>query len=162
MVALGAAIAVAASAFVLTSSAARHKDPNLATARAFVDQQCPADTRYVSTGMWQHGWRFNALYGNCRAGDGRDQHAWFFDRGRFVGVDVPLGSKPTWVYGSHEIMGVWRDGNTIALLYVLYRWTDAECCPTGGGKIVRYRLHKGHLRRLDPLPPRVSKRRPGR
>jgi LppP/LprE lipoprotein len=55
--------------------------------------------------------------------------------------------------GSHEIVGLWRDGRTIALLYVLYRDVDPECCPTGGGAVVRYRLEKGHIRRLDPLPP---------
>jgi hypothetical protein len=159
---VGAAIVAAGSVFVLTSSAARHKDPNLAKAEAHVDRQCPADTRFVSKGLWEHGWKFNVLYGNCRAGDGRDQHAWFFDRGRFVGTDVPKGSSRHWTYGSKEINGVWRDGHTIALLYVLYRWSDPECCPTGGGAIVRYRLEKGHLRRLDPLPPRVSKGRIGR
>jgi LppP/LprE lipoprotein len=97
------------------------------------------------------------LYGNCRAGDGRDQHAWFFERARFIGIDVPKGPNSAW-NGSHEIIGVWRDGSTIALLYVLYRYSDPECCPRGGGAMVRYRLEKGHVRRLDPLPPRLSSR----
>jgi hypothetical protein len=149
---VGAAIAVAGAAFVLTSSAARHKDPSLAQAEAFVDKQCPASTRTISSGLWEAGWTFNVLYGNCRAGDGRDQHAWFFDRGRFVRTDAPTSNKH-W-NGSHEIIGLWRDGNTIALLYVLYRRADPECCPTGGGAIVRYRFDKGQVRRLDPLPAR--------
>ena len=155
------AIAVGGSAFVLTSPASAHKDPNLAKAQAFVDARCPADTRSISKPMWQAGWRFNVLYGNCRAADGTDQHAWFFDRDRFIGIDVPKGSKSHFDR-SHEIIGLWRDERTIALLYVLYRPSDPECCATGGGAIVRYRLVNGHLRRLDRLPPPVSNNRIGR
>ena len=154
VVLLGAAIAVAGSTFVLTSSAAGHKGPNLAQAEAFVDKRCPAKEREISTGLWEAGWKFNVLYGNCRAGDGRDQHAWFFDKGRFVGVDARSAS--------HEIIGLWRNGSTIALLYVLYRNSDPDCCATGGGAIVRYRLGKGHVGRLDPLPPRSGNGRIGR
>jgi hypothetical protein len=158
---LGAAIAAAGSTFVLTSSAARHMDPNLAKAEAFVDKQCPADTRTISASMWEAGWKFNVLYGNCRAGDGVDQHAWFFERDRFIGIDVPKGSNSSW-NGSHGIFGLWRDGNTIALMYVLHRWSDSNCCATGGGATVRYRLEKGGVHRLDRLPPPASKRHVGR
>ena len=158
---LAAAIAVAGSAFVLTSSAARHKDPNLAKAEAFVAKQCPANTRSISHGMWEPGWRFNVLYGNCRAADGTDQHAWFFERSRFIGIDVPKGSDSHFSR-SHEIIGLWRNASAIALMYVLYRSSDPECCATGGGAIVRYRLAKGRLHRLDRLPPPVSNRRAGR
>jgi len=160
-VVLGAAIAAAGSALALTSSAARHKDPNLAKAEAFVARQCPADTREISTSMCEAGWTFNVLYGNCRAGDGVDQHAWFFRRDRFIGNDVPKGSKSSW-QGSHQIIGLWRNASTIALMYVLYRSSDPECCATGGGAIVRYRLVQGSLHRLDRLPPPVSNRRVGR
>jgi LppP/LprE lipoprotein len=153
---LGAAIAVAGSIFVLTSSAARHNDPDLAKARAFVNRRCPADARTISSGLWEAGWKFNVLYGNCRAGDGRDQYAWFFDRGQFVRADVQSSNKH-W-NGSHQIIGLWRDGSTIALLYVLYRSSDPECCATGGGAIVRYRLENGQVRRLDPLPRSVWRR----
>jgi hypothetical protein len=97
--------------------------------------------------MWIGGLRFNALYGNCRAGDGRDQHIWFFDRGRFIRTDARKSS--------HWIIGVWRDDKTIAFLYLLYRQSDAECCPTAGGASVRFRLMGKRLRRLDPLPPRA-------
>jgi hypothetical protein len=100
--------------------------------------------------MWQAGWRFNALYGNCRAGDGSDQHAWFFDRGRFIRVDSETPSL--------HLVGLWRDNTTIAFLYVLYRHSDPSCCATGGGAIVRYRLEQGRVRRLDPLPPSIGKR----
>ena len=161
VVLLGAAIAVAGSVFVLTSSAARHKDPNLTKAEAFVARQCPADTREISSSMWEAGWRFDVLYGNCRAGDGVDQHAWFFERDRFIGNDVPKGSNSNW-QGSHQIIGLWRNGSTIALLYVLHRPSDPECCATGGGAIVRYHLVKGGVHRLDRLPPPVSNRHVGR
>jgi LppP/LprE lipoprotein len=150
VVLLGAAIVAAGSAFVLSSSAAGHRDQNLAKAEAFVDQQCPANTRHISSSMWQAGWRFNVLYGNCRAGDGSDQHAWFFDRGRFIEVDARTPSL--------HLVGLWRNDTTIALLYVLYRSSDPSCCATGGGAIVRYRLERGRVRRLDPLPPPIGKK----
>ena len=38
-------------------------------------------------------------------------------------------------------------------MYVLYRQADADCCATGGGAIVRFRLNGKRARRLDPLPP---------
>jgi hypothetical protein len=159
---LGAAVAVAGSVFVLTTPAARRSDPNLAKAMAIVDQQCPKATRHISSSMWEAGWKFNVLYGNCHAGDGVDQHAWFFDRGRLVGVDVQTGSdsNPTW--GSHGIIGLWRTDNTIALMYVLRRSSDPECCATGGGAIVRWRLSSGALHRLNKLPPLASAHQIGR
>lgn len=45
------------------------------------------------------GWRFNALYGNCRAADGHNQRIWFFVGARFVGTDSPKSSA--------EIVGLW-------------------------------------------------------
>jgi hypothetical protein len=125
------------------------RDPNLTKAEAFVNKKCPADERQISTGMWDQGFRFNALYGNCRAADGRDQHIWFFDRGGFLATDGPNSS--------HEIIGLWRDGRTMAFLYVLYRQSDPECCPTGGGAIVRFRWYGApRVIHLDALPPRES------
>ena len=135
----------AALIFALPASAG--KDPALLRAQAFVDKRCPAQYREISARMWFPGLRFNALYGNCRAGDGRDQRIWFFDRGRFIGTDARKSS--------HLIIGVWRDDKTIAFLYVLYRQTDAECCPTGGGASVRFRWTGRGFARLDPLPPRA-------
>jgi len=96
--------------------------------------------------MWVHGWRFNALYGDCGGGDGRDQHVWFFVGHRFVGTDAP--------HSSREIIGVWRNLDTLAFLYVLYGRTDAMCCPTGGGTIVRFRWNGRRFVPLDKLPPR--------
>ena len=97
--------------------------------------------------MWGAEVRFNALFGNCQAEDGRDQHIWFFDRGRFLGTDAP--NSP------HDIRALWRDDRTMAFLYVLYRRSDPNCCPTGGGAIVRFRWNGKHVKRLDPLPPRA-------
>ena len=134
------------SALLVAPAAHAAKDPNLLKAEAFVDSRCPAGQRDISTGMWMAGWRFNALYGNCSAGDGRDQHIWFFAGGRFIGADT---KEP---FSSKEIFGVWRTGELIAFMYVLYRPHDPNCCPTGGGKIVRFQLREGHLVRLDALP----------
>lgn len=129
------------------ASAAGASDPNLVRAEAFVHKQCPAQYAEIQTDIWVAGSRFNALYGNCRAGDGRDQHVWFFDRGRFIGTDARTSS--------HLIIGLWRNDKTIAFLYVLYRQSDPECCPTGGGASVRFRWNGKRLARLDPLPPRA-------
>jgi hypothetical protein len=135
-----------AAALLLASGASAAKDPNLVRAMAFVDKQCPANVRVISTDEWMTGMRFNALYGNCRAGDGTDRHIWFFLSGRYIGSDT---SRP---FASRGILGMWRDDTVMAFMYVLYRATDPNCCPTGGGKIVRFRLHNGHVVRLDPLP----------
>ena len=97
------------------------------------------------------GWTFNALYGDCGGGDGHDQRIWFFARSRFVGNDAPRSSA--------EIIGLWRNGDTIAFLYVLYRRSDALCCPTGGGAVVRFRWTGRRVVALDPIPPR-SRRYP--
>jgi hypothetical protein len=144
---LSAGAVLICSALLLAPSAAARKDPNLLRAEAFVDKRCPAQEREIATDVWMRGWRFNALYGNCRAGDGRDQHVWFFSRARFIGSDTrePDSSK--------DIVALWRDGTTIAFMYVLYRRGDPNCCPTGGGKIVRFRIVGNHVKALDPLPP---------
>lgn len=127
--------------------AAAAKAPALAAAEAYVARHCPANTREISTRMWANGLQFNALFGNCRAGDGRDQRIWFFVAHRFVGTDATTSS--------HLIVGLWRDERTIAFLYVLYRQSDAECCATGGGAIVRFHWSGNRLMRLDRLPPRA-------
>jgi hypothetical protein len=41
-----------------------------------------------NTSMWMNRAVFNPIYGNCKAGDGTDQHIWFFVGGRFVGTDA--------------------------------------------------------------------------
>jgi len=98
---------------------------------------------------------FNPIYGDCGGGDGHEQRIWFFHGSHFVGHDDKRSSA--------DIIGSWRDLNTLDFLYVLYRPTDAMCCPTGGAVSVRYRWNGKKVVRLDPLPPRTaSKSRPGR
>src|SRR5579862_8405171 len=96
------------------AASATNQSASLRRAEKFVDHRCaPASSR--STNMWApnpHYSRFNALYGDCGGGDGRDQRIWFFHGSHFVGNDAPRSSR--W------IQGLWRTGNTIAFLYVLY------------------------------------------
>jgi len=68
----------------------------------------------------------------------------FFAGHRFAGTDALTSSR--------DIVGLWRDDKTIAFLYVVYRPRDPNCCPTGGGKVVRFRLGGSSVRVLDPLP----------
>jgi len=140
------AVTLACSVLV-TAPTALASDPNQAKADAFVRKQCPAQYAEIQTDMWMPGQKFNALYGNCRAGDGRDQHIWFFSGSRFIGSDTrePDSSK--------DIIGLWRTGNTITFMYVLYRNRDSNCCATGGGKTVRFRIEGNQVKALDRLPP---------
>jgi hypothetical protein len=132
---------------LVSAPTALASDPNLAKAEAFVHKQCPAQYAEIQTDVWMAGWKFNALYGNCGAGDGRDQHVWFFSGSHFIGSDTrePDSSK--------DVIGLWRTGDTIAFMYVLYRNGDSNCCATGGGKIVRFRIEGNQVKALDPLPP---------
>jgi hypothetical protein len=130
----------------VAASGAAATDPAMRSALAYVDRQCPMATREISSDEWLTGSNFNALFGNCLAGDGRDQHVWFFSGSRYLGSDT---REPR---SSREIIGLWRDSDTIAFMYVIYRPSDPNCCPTGGGKIVRFRLAGSRLVPLDPLP----------
>jgi hypothetical protein len=123
------------------------RDPTLARALAAVRKQCPPRYAEISTTEWMSGWRFNVLYGNCLAGDGRDQHVWFFAGSRLIGMDT---KEPD---SSKDIIGLWRDSDTFAFMYVLYRRNDANCCPTAGGAVVRFRLADGRVVALEKLPP---------
>lgn len=128
-------------------AASASPDRNLDAAKAYVSHRChPGSSR--STDIWQAGWTFNALYGDCGGGDGHDQRVWFFAGSRFIGTDAPNSSG--------GIIAMWRDRSTIAILYVLYRRNDPLCCPTGGGKVVRFRWLGKELVRLDPLPARAT------
>jgi LppP/LprE lipoprotein len=127
--------------------AASASDRNQQAALAFVSHRCaPSSTRDAT--LWVSGWVFNPLFGDCSGGDGHDQHVWFFAGKRFVGRDAPTSSA--------EIIGLWRDSNVTAFLYVLYRPSDALCCPTGGGRVVRFRVTATRVVRLDPLPRRSA------
>jgi hypothetical protein len=147
--------AVAAAASVAVASAAV-SGGDLRTAERFVSHHCHRGS-VRSRSMWQTdpAFHFNALYGDCGGGDGHDQRIWFFDGARFVGMDAKMSSA--------GIVGLWRDLNTIAFMYVLYRPNDALCCATGGGRVVRYRWTGKRMVRLDPLPRRTATaRHPGR
>jgi hypothetical protein len=144
---LAVGVLVCACGVLAVSAAAATHDPNLATAMALVRKQCPAPYAEIATNQWQSGVAFNALYGNCHAGDGTDQHVWLFQGGHLIGMDT---SEPD---SSREIIGLWRDLDTIAFMYVLYRAGDPNCCPRGGGAVVRFVLRNRHVVRLDRLPP---------
>jgi hypothetical protein len=139
---------------VVSGTAPASGDRNLRIARAFVHARCNRFAPLPNASMWEKGWRLNALYGDCGGGDGRDQHVWFFVGHRFVGED---DRQP-----SNGIIGLWRDPTHIAFMYVLYRRKDPECCPTGGGAVVRFHWNGRRFVALDPLPPRVGKAAVGR
>jgi hypothetical protein len=124
------------------------RDADLTAALAFWHSKHCERSAKLDASMWEHGARFNALFGNCRAADGHDQHVYFFDHGRLVGSDG-LGT-------SSEVLGLWRDRTTFAFMYVLYRPIDALCCPTGGGAIVRFRWNGRRFQPLDKPPPRQN------
>jgi hypothetical protein len=129
---------------------------DLRVAERYVARHCnPGSTRSASMWIKDRSFHFNALYGDCGGGDGHEQRIWFFRDGRFVGNDTSRSSA--------EIVGSWRDLDTLDFLYVLYRPADPMCCPTGGAVSVRYRWRSGRVVRLDPLPPRTaSPTHPGR
>ena len=146
--AAGLTVAVLCALFVASSAMPRNRDHRLLAALQYVRAKCGSNAEPISN-LWIHDFGFNALYGNCMAGDGRDQHIWFFFRGRFVGTDAHDSSK--------DLIGIWRDARTMAFMYVLYRSNDPNCCPTGGGKIVRFRWNGKRVIPLDRLPPSLSR-----
>ena len=147
-------VAVVAGLSAAVASAAG--SGNLGAAERYAAHHCRrGSVRSHSMWIMDKEFRFNALYGDCGGGDGHDQRIWFFRGSHFVGHDDKQSSA--------EIIGSWRDLDTLAFLYVLYRPADAMCCPTGGAVSVRYRWNGMKVVGLDPLPPRTaSKTRPGR
>jgi len=148
-----AAIVAASSAAIASASTA---NGNLQSAQRYVARLCHSGS-VRSKNMWEtdRSFRFNALYGDCGGGDGAEQRIWFFAGRRFIGTDARTSSA--------SIVGLWRDLNTIAFMYVLYRPNDPVCCATGGGRIVRYHWTGKRVVRLDPLPARAaSNHHPGR
>jgi hypothetical protein len=78
------------------------------------------------------------------SGLGYNRKVFFFIKGRFVGTDA---TRP-----SAQIIPLWQDDITAALLYVLYKRGDPVCCPTGGGRIVRFRWNGQRLLPLGGVP----------
>ena len=77
-----------AAALVFALPASAGKDPALRRAEAFVDKRCPAQYREIATRMWAADLPFNALYGNCLAGEAH------LDRSRYA-VVLRMHSRPT-------------------------------------------------------------------
>jgi LppP/LprE lipoprotein len=95
---------------------------------------------------WTPGDVFNALTATAKgSADGYNQRAFFFARGRYVGVDAPEPSA--------QLLEVWSNSDTVALLYLLYGGSDALCCPSGGGAIVRFHWNGQRLQRMGRVPP---------
>ena len=149
-------VLVAVIAGLSAAGASAAGSGNLQTAERYVAHHCnKGSVRNHSMWVTDKEFKFNALYGDCGGGDGHDQRIWFFRGADFVGNDAKKSSG--------DIIGSWRDLDTLAFLYVLYRANDAMCCPTGGAVSVRYRSKGGKVVRLDPLPRRTaSTSRPGR
>ena len=95
---------------------------------------------------WDDYFAFNVLIGTYRqSADGYNKRAFFFLDDRYLGTDA---RRP-----SAQVREAWRDDRTIALLYVLYRRSDALCCPTAGGAIVRFDLKRFRVVARDRIPP---------
>jgi hypothetical protein len=142
------AIALAALTLLLAAggaatSATRAADDSYAHAAAVVRAQGYVPNRPTE---WTPGSTLNALTATAKdSADGYNQRAFFFVRGRYVGVDAPAPSA--------QLLEVWSAGTTVALLYILYRDADALCCPTGGGSIVRFEWNGRRLRTIGRVPP---------
>jgi LppP/LprE lipoprotein len=95
---------------------------------------------------WDDFFAFNVLIGTYRhSADGYNKRAFFFLGDRYLGTDA---RRP-----SAQVQEVWRDDRRIALLYTLYRRSDALCCPTAGGAIVRFDLNRTRVVARDRIPP---------
>jgi hypothetical protein len=137
------AAAVAALAALLSIPAAVAAPGDRAAAASVVKRK--GYTPDLKT--WDGFFKLNVLIGTyARSADGYNKRAFFFLGRRYLGTDA---SAP-----SAALQEVWRDDRTIALLYILYRAADPNCCPTGGGKIVRFRWNGNRLVALDRIPPR--------
>jgi LppP/LprE lipoprotein len=82
--------------------------------------------------------------------DDHTQRAFFFVDGRFIRNDLgdPSGS----------IQIAWRNNDTIALAYPIYKAADPVCCPSGGSMIVRFEWTGSRIDALDPIPSRTLRR----
>jgi hypothetical protein len=76
--------------------------------------------------------------------DSGTKRVFFFAAGEYLGTDT---SRP-----SGDISLGFRDSNTIALRYGLWRPDDGQCCATGGAATVRFYWDGARLRPLDPIP----------
>ena len=137
------AVAAVVATMVLAplGAAARQSSGDLRTAVSLVKKK----GNRPDTSTWDGSFRLNALIGTLAQSDGYNRRAFFFLGRRYLGTDA---SAP-----SAGVAQLWRDDRTIALLYVLYRANEPLCCPTGGGKIVRFRWTGTRIVALDRIPP---------
>jgi len=142
-VALAAVLAAALLVAAGTATAARQRARGgLAAAVATVKRNGYTPD---STAGWLGQSGLNVLVATAtRSGDGFNKRAFFFENGRFLGTDAAAPSR--------ELQEVWSTSDTVALLYVLYRRNDPNCCPTGGGAIVRFHWNGRRLVALDRIP----------
>lgn len=100
----------------------------------------------VGADAWSNGASLSAFVARPAVSmvGGYDARIFFFRAGRYLGVDS--------VTSSGEASIIWRDADTVAVMYVLYRRDDPWCCPTGGGAIVRFHWNGARLVPLDRIP----------
>jgi predicted Ser/Thr protein kinase len=101
----------------------------------------------VDGSTWDPEGEINVVTGRLAGGaTGRGMYAFFFSRDDgYIGRDATEFSQS---------LGIsWRNSDTIAIEYVLYRDGDPGCCPTGGSTIVRFHWDGSKLTALDQMPP---------
>lgn len=117
-------------------------NPSLEAAIKLIEQK-----DYVvfdGSNAWHSPLGLNVLIGACAGAEGYCKQAFFFYNGEYLGTDT---SDP-----SSQINVAWRNNDTIALNYVLYRRDDPTCCPTAGAVTVRFQWDGNKLIALDPIP----------
>jgi hypothetical protein len=105
----------------------------------------------LSTRTYDSGQTLRVLVG-ARTGsaDAHTQQAFFFDGPRYLGTDAAATSGQ---------IGVIGHGDTdVTLRYGIYRPGDADCCPSGAPRTVRFALDSGRLVAVDPIPSLASRR----
>jgi hypothetical protein len=105
----------------------------------------------LSTGTYDAGETLRVLVG-ARTGsaDAHTQQAFFFDGAKYLGTDAAATSGQ---------IGVVGHGDTdVTLRYAIYRPGDADCCPSGAARTVRFELDSGRLVAVDPIPSLASRR----
>ncbi len=101
----------------------------------------PADT----SPTWYPQHKLNGIVGVAHgSADGYNQLVFFFVGNHYIGKDT---SDPS--AAIHYVSGT---DDTVTVKYAIYHSNDAMCCPSGGGKSVRYHWNGQMLVPLDPIP----------
>jgi len=151
LAALAAIVASAAFTPVLLGSAGPAAAPGMARANertdlagavALIRRAGYTPDRIIG---WDPAQTLNVLLATAtKSPRGYNRRAFFFVHGRFIGNDAPSPSA--------QIIPLWQDDTTAALMYVLYRRGEPLCCPSGGGRIVRFRWNGRTLLPLGGVP----------